>query len=58
MTCVKELARAAEAQTNVRPRRRTELVQQRIETQTELVARWQRLADQQRTKLKRLHQTA
>ena len=58
MTCLKELVQAAEAHTNVRPRRRMELVQQRIEARTEVVARWQRLADQQRTKLERLHQTA
>jgi hypothetical protein len=58
MTCLKELVRAAEAHTNVRPRRRTELVQQRIEAQVEVIVRWQRLADQQRTKLDRLHQTA
>jgi len=57
MTCLKELVRAAEAHTLVRPRRRTELVQQRIEAQAEVVARWQRLADQQRIKLNRLHQT-
>jgi len=58
MTCLKELVRAAEAQTNVRPRRRTELIQQRIKAQTEVVARWQRLADQQRAKLNRLPPTA
>ena len=58
MTCSKELVRAAEAQTNVRLRRRTELVQQRIEAQVEVIARWQRRADQQRTKLDGLHQTA
>ncbi len=56
--CLKELVQAAETQTDVRPRRRTELVQQRIEAQTEVIARWERLADQQRTKLNRLHQTA
>jgi hypothetical protein len=56
--CLKELVRAAEAQTHVRPRRRTELVQQRIDAQVEVIARWRRLADQQRTKLDDLHQTA
>jgi len=58
MTCLKELVWAAEVHTHVRPRRRTELVQQRIKAQTEVVAYRQRLADQQRAKLNRLHQTA
>jgi hypothetical protein len=58
IACLKELVRAAEAQTHVRPRRRTELVQQRIAAQVEVIARWQRLADQQRTKLDGLQQTA
>ena len=58
VACLKELVRAAEAQTHVRPRRRTELVQQRIDAQVEVIARWRRLADQQRTKLDDLHQTA
>lgn len=56
--CLKELVQAAEAQTSVRPRRRTELVQQRIEAKAEVAARWQRLAEQQRTKLDHLQQTA
>lgn len=56
--CLKELVQAAEAPTSVRPRRRTELVQQRIEAQAEVAVRWQRLAEQRRTKLDRLQQTA
>jgi hypothetical protein len=56
-TCLKELVHAAEAQTRVRPRRRTELVQQRIETQHTVVIRTHRLVDQQQAKLDRLQQT-
>ena len=52
--CLKELVRAAEAQAHVRPRRRTELVQQRIEAQYAVVARAQRLVSQQETKLSHL----
>jgi hypothetical protein len=58
MVCLQELVQAAEVQTHVRPRRRTELVQQRIDAQVEVIARWQRLACQQRTKLAGLQQTA
>ena len=50
-TCLKELVQAAEAQTNVRPRRRVELVQQRNEAQRQALARTQRLVSQQQTKL-------
>jgi len=46
--CLRELISAAEAQTGVRPRRRVELVRQRIEQQQAILARWQRLAQQQR----------
>jgi hypothetical protein len=56
-TCVKELVRAAEAQAHVRPRRRTELVQQRIEAQQVVVARAQRLVSEQAAKLNHLQQT-
>jgi hypothetical protein len=55
--CLKELVRAAEAQAHVRPRRRTELVQQRIEAQQVVVARAQRLVSQQAAKLSYLQQT-
>lgn len=55
--CLKELVRAAEAQAHVRPRRRTELVQQRIETQQVVVARAQRLVSQQAAKLTQLQAT-
>ena len=55
--CLKELVRAAEAQAHVRPRRRTELVQQRITAQQAVVARAQRLVGQQSAKLNHLQQT-
>ena len=55
--CLKELLEAAEEQTHVRPRRRTELVQQRIEAQRESVARMRRLLGQQEVKLDRLRKT-
>lgn len=55
--CLKELVQAAEAQARVRPRRRTELVQQRIEAQHIVVARTQRLVVQQAAKLERLQAT-
>ncbi|MGH9992480.1 MAG: hypothetical protein ACREAZ_07535 [Nitrososphaera sp.] len=48
--CLRELITAAEAQTGVRPRRRIELVAQRIEHQRAIVARWRRLAEQQQTR--------
>ena len=56
-SCLKDLVRAAEAQTEVRPRRRTELVQQRLAAQHDLVARTRRLIKQQQTKLRHLQQT-
>lgn len=55
--CVRELIRAAEAQTGVRPRRRGELVVARIEHEQALMARWQRLAKQQQAKRDRLQAT-
>ncbi|TAN84509.1 MAG: hypothetical protein EPN14_02050 [Gallionella sp.] len=55
--CVQELVVAAEAQTGVRPRRRPELVQQRLDTQRQSIARTRRLLNQQQIKLARLHQT-
>ena len=56
-TCLKALVQAAEAQTGVRPRRRPELVTQRIATQQAVVECTRRLADQQQTRLQRLRQT-
>ena len=55
--CLQELVQAAEAQTGVRPRRRPELVAQRIDAQQTVIARTRRLADQQQAKLQRLRQT-
>lgn len=55
--CLQELVHAAEAQTGVRPRRRPDLVGQRIEAQQAMVARTRRLADQQQATLRRLQQT-
>jgi hypothetical protein len=55
--CVQELVEAAEAQTGVRPRRRPELVQQRITAQRQSIARTCRLLNQQQVKLARLQQT-
>ena len=57
VACLKELVAAAEAQTQIRPRRRTELVQQRIATQRESLTRLRRLHQQQKTKLERWRQT-
>ena len=56
-SCLKELVQAAEVQTGVRPRRRPELVSQRITTQQTTMARTHRLADQQQARLTRLQQT-
>ena len=55
--CVRELIRAAEVQTGVRPRRRVELIVERIEHHQALLTRWQRLAEQQRAKCDRLQAT-
>jgi hypothetical protein len=52
--CLRELIRAAEAQTGVRPRRRVEFVSQRIEQQQADVARLKRMAQQQRTRCDQL----
>ena len=55
--CLQELVRVAETQAEVRPRRRTELVQQRLEAQGQVIARMRRLVKQQQAKLERLRQT-
>jgi hypothetical protein len=52
VTCLKELLIVAEAHTRIRPRRRTELVQQRIQAQLQALTRLQRLREQQTTKIK------
>lgn len=57
VNCLKDLVRAAETQTHVRPRRHTELVQQRWEAQQALLARTRRLIKQQQMKQKRLQAT-
>ncbi|MCL4489649.1 MAG: hypothetical protein M1570_16210 [Chloroflexi bacterium] len=55
--CLQELVQTAEAQTQVRPRRRTALVQQRIAATEQLMERPRRLLTQQQTQLADLHQT-
>jgi len=55
-SCVQELIRAAEAQAAVRPRRRPELVTQRIAAQATEIARLRRLRDKQRAKVPHLQQ--
>jgi hypothetical protein len=57
VTCVQELLRAAETQTGVRPRRRPELVQSRINAQLDVVNRTQRLLEQQQQTLTRSQNT-
>lgn len=57
VSCLKDLIRAAEAQTGIRPRRRTELVQQRITTQAECITRTQHLLEQQQQRLIHLQHT-
>ena len=57
VTCLKELVLAAEAQARIRPRRRTELVQQRIDAQSKVVARRQDLIGRQEEKQYRLRRT-
>lgn len=52
VVCLKELLTAAEGQTQIRPRRRTELVQQRLEAQRQALTRLRRLREQQTTKIK------
>jgi hypothetical protein len=54
VTCLQELVIAAEAQTQIRPRRRTELVQQRIEQQVQTLQRLRRLREQQVAKVQRV----
>ena len=54
--CLQELVHAAEAQTSVRPRRRPELVAQRLDAHQTIMDRTRRLANQQQTKLDRLRQ--
>jgi uncharacterized coiled-coil protein SlyX len=55
--CMQDLIRAAETQTRIRPRRRPELVQQRIAAQQDSLRRTQRLLDQQQARLTQLQQT-
>jgi hypothetical protein len=55
--CLKELVLAVEAATGVRPRRRPELVAQRIDAQQTLMVRTRRLVNQQQMKLAQLRQT-
>ena len=55
--CLKELVEAAEAQAHIRPRRRTEKVQERVAAQEASVARTRRLLDQQQAKAGCLRQT-
>ncbi len=56
-SCLQELIRSAEAQTGVRPRRRSELVRQRISAHEQQMQRPQRLLRQQRSKQSHLQQT-
>jgi len=55
--CLQDLVHAAEAQTGVRPRRRPELVRQRIAMQQVVVERERRLAEQHQATLQRWQQT-
>jgi len=55
--CLQELIRTAEAQTGVRPRRRTELLGQRIATYAQQLLRPQRLLAQQQAKQTQLQAT-
>lgn len=55
-SCLQELIRAAEAQTGVRPRRRTALVRERIAAHEQQMQRPQRLLTQQRAKQAQLRQ--
>jgi hypothetical protein len=57
VTCLQELVVAAEAQTRVRPRRRIELVEQRLDLQRQEIARLERLIGQQQAKLEHLQAT-
>jgi hypothetical protein len=55
--CLQELVRTAEAQTEVRPRRRTHLVHQRITATEQLMERPRRLLAQQETQRTALQET-
>jgi hypothetical protein len=55
--CLRELVQAAEARTQVRPRRRVELVQQRLDEQCASVERTQRLIAQHQTTVDQLQAT-
>jgi hypothetical protein len=55
--CLQELIRTAEAQTGIRPRRRTELLRQRLAAHETQRARPQRLLAHQESKHTRLHAT-
>jgi hypothetical protein len=55
--CLQELVRAAEAQTHIRPHRRTDQVQQRLAALEQLLVRPHRLLAQQQTKRAKLQQT-
>ncbi|HET7091186.1 MAG TPA: hypothetical protein VFL17_21335 [Anaerolineae bacterium] len=55
--CVQDLIRAAETHTHIRPRRRPELVQQRIAAHQDSLNRTQRLLEQQQARLTQLQQT-
>ena len=57
VTCLQELLAAAESQTRVRPRRRTELVEQRIVAQVTVVNRTRQWLTQQQTQASHLKQT-
>jgi hypothetical protein len=57
VACLQELVRTAEAQTGMRPRRRTALVQQRIAATEQLMERPRRLLAQQETKRTTLRET-
>jgi hypothetical protein len=56
-TCLHELVRAAETQAGIRPRRRTELLQQRLVAQDAAVVRGRRLVAQHQKKLDNLRRT-
>jgi hypothetical protein len=55
--CLRELVQAAEARTQVRPRRRVELVQQRIDDRCASLERTQRLIAQHQTAVEQLQAT-
>lgn len=57
VACWNELVHAAETQTHIRPRRRTELVQHRLANQLETLTRLRRLQAHQQTKVDCLRQS-